>query len=652
MLTGSLLGYDALYHNGSKRNFFSLYHNEFAPAVMLACGHGLVDVREKRFPGLSEFLWFHPQKRANTFQCQQIPAAVSPLQPDGFQRMHSHLLFMVGSWWKMFGVAWNNLYPLLGFFHGLTAMGAFLLLRTTFHPLIATVGGVVITTIHPIYWQVMNFRDYSKIPFIILSLYFMLVLITRPFAFRRHLIYAILAGLLFGLSTGFRIDTLVLLPAMLVAFFVSPGSFWQNMRRKSLSFIVFLVSMAGVGAPVFLTMLDTSGNPSPTMYMGLGNGFSQQLQVHHSLYEVEYQYHDIYLDLQIRDHAWRHDGKQLGVVVANPVGGAVRAGDFFIPDYAQAGEKLFHHTLMFMPADVVTRALASVKVIANSLGYGNMGIIATLLALLLIASRHTRMAFFLMFLLLILAGYPSILFKERHYSHLVIVPIWTLCFYAHIVSTTSLSSIRQFLPSGGKGMLWLVAGFWLPLFLFLQGLRHFQDGEMRSTLQHIVSLEREPLPISKIIPRQDRVLLRLIPSDSPANKVISHYLVMQFDDVHCPVQKLPVAWRYGSTSYSLDRESLLTLPEGGITILTQLFEAPTIQFMGIELNKEHLGCLQSVSLVKNFQHLQVVPTLTLPANWQEIPLYQTIGLDTANHVYSPYLVDTRPNGMLVPGMGL
>lgn len=184
-----------------------LYQN-FAPEVVYAaCGVGFGHPGE--IPAsLHDFLL----ARAPEFDCAVLQDA-PPLQPVGlFTRLQLYLSYALIALWGPPTLRHVDLWPLVGLLGGAYAAGGFALFRLFFERNAALLGGVLIALSPLALTLLISFRDYSKAPFFVWGVVFLICAIRthRP----SHTCgWATLAGLAVGVGIGFRLDLLVLLIA-------------------------------------------------------------------------------------------------------------------------------------------------------------------------------------------------------------------------------------------------------------------------------------------------------------------------------------------------------------------------------------------------------------------------------------------------------
>ena len=118
--------------SGSRPSF---YQEEFAPAVMFACGKGFHNVDwVNHDPALATFLF---QSR-DTLGCGEL-ANIPPVPRDTFQRIGVYLELAVGLTWRVAGVSWGAVAWLNALLAGFFAATVYGVMRLGMRPLAAAI---------------------------------------------------------------------------------------------------------------------------------------------------------------------------------------------------------------------------------------------------------------------------------------------------------------------------------------------------------------------------------------------------------------------------------------------------------------------------------------------------------------------------------
>src|SRR5262245_49245747 len=269
-------------------------------AVMWACGYGWVDPASTP-PTLVSFL-----KGTLNFDCRDLASVGQLDHTSAVINAHLYLGFAVAACWRLLGVSYFSLAPLLGIFYGVYVTGCFVLLRLYIGRWSA-VFATAILAISPIaVIMLRNFRDFSKAPFIIWAI-ILLVLAVREQRPRHLIVIAGIMGLVVGIGMGFRADLrLVALVAIIVLAFGLDRTVLPLRTRLFVLFIFTAVSGV-IGLPA------STKTPGMGLYalQGMAEPFRAFVGVTKPSYDTGYLYFDAYTlasiaaDLRRRDpDAW------------------------------------------------------------------------------------------------------------------------------------------------------------------------------------------------------------------------------------------------------------------------------------------------------------------------------------------------------------
>ncbi|MGY4293473.1 hypothetical protein ACVWXN_001568 [Bradyrhizobium sp. i1.4.4] len=199
-LLGAVLGATVL-HQSSMLYFYQAFMPEM---VYSACGHGFVRSPVTP-PPMVDFLF----GRSSVFDCATI--GIAPEEPAGFFfRAQLYLGWAVSALWRMTSIRYANLWPLVSALVGAYACGCFVLVRLFFARWPAVAGAGLLALSPVMLSMVPYFRDFSKAPFFIWAIAF-LILTMRAELPRMALLWAALSGVTIGLGVGFRSDIFILL---------------------------------------------------------------------------------------------------------------------------------------------------------------------------------------------------------------------------------------------------------------------------------------------------------------------------------------------------------------------------------------------------------------------------------------------------------
>ena len=219
------------------------FYQNFSPEVIYAaCGLGF------KHPGnipaaLQSFLL----AQQSTFDCTQLDPAAA-LQPPGlFARLQLYLSYSIALFWRPPVLAYTDLWPVAAALSGAYASGAYVLFRRFLPRLPAVVGGLLVTFSPLALSLAPSLRDYSKAPFFIWGMVFLICAI-RATTLRQAILSAFAAGLVAGIGIGFRGDVLVLVPAGLISLLVVTR--WSDLRLRVPAMVVLAATSIACAWPI------------------------------------------------------------------------------------------------------------------------------------------------------------------------------------------------------------------------------------------------------------------------------------------------------------------------------------------------------------------------------------------------------------------
>ncbi|KJC42506.1 hypothetical protein UP09_18585 [Bradyrhizobium sp. LTSP885] len=499
----------------------SFFYQAFTPeAVMWACHHGFVYPIDKP-QVLLDFL----SGQLSDFSCQALNSVSQTQEPGLFARLQLYLTVSVAIAWRLLGVSYANLWPVYAVLHGAYAAGCFALLRAFFGRRVAAAAALALSISPVVIGMLFMLRDYSKAPFVIWAIVF-LILAIRTAASWEAIAASGIAGCILGVGTGFRSDVLILLPVGFVFLGVGVKAAAHGWRTR-----VSAVAMFGVGCVVFaapIVGVSFGGGSGMLAMQGATDPFVRFLGIGEAPYGLGWRYSDeltmstIAADLSRNDPNW---GEREG----EPIRGVSQS-------LSRSTDYLFRWA-PFFSADFVTHAIKSVLLIGGfealitpqSLALDPAGsrplwlappIPASLRLLLQLAgaagllvllfrifAKSPRQAGCIAFLFSFLLAYPAIQFSVRHFFHLEILS-W-LGMLSLIVVPTEWKAIT--------GVKWRFSMWIIGIALTCSAgycvLLALQDRVLAQQIAHLLALKREPVVTESERSEGDRVAWRLqIPS--------------------------------------------------------------------------------------------------------------------------------------------
>ncbi|MBX3179169.1 MAG: hypothetical protein KF886_17575 [Candidatus Hydrogenedentes bacterium] len=416
----------------------------FGPSVMLACGQGFVNPKAADVPELAAFL--QPELHRDgpplidAFDCALLPPDLETVPFTGIHRRTWHMFYIAGWVWRVFGVAWSSLTPLYGLLYGLSAAAAYGLFRLLLNrPLALFCAGLFLMS--PVQLHFLpRLRDFAKAPFMLIALFCLVLLLTRPAGWRRALWCGAAAGAAIGLATGFRAEAVmylfVFVPAVLLFY---PGWRPPAMGCRAIAVTAFLICFLLAGWPV-LMKFQTYGERTHPFLMGFAGIYDARLGVDHPAYQVAW------TDLDTEALAMHNAHNRYLDDAAKPI-------IYETPGYEAVGDDYFFRNLLWtLPGDLATRtAAAGLRILdelrPNPEAYMPREITHHLLEpiyaararlmetvfsrtryvalalLLILGAIRPRLGFLALYLAFCLAGMASVQFASRHYFHLEVFPL-------------------------------------------------------------------------------------------------------------------------------------------------------------------------------------------------------------------------------------
>lgn len=411
----------------------------FGSAVMMAAGRGRFNPQVWAVPGLEDFL----HHRTGSFSPASIPAEV-PVNPKSLDDYHRYLIYTVAQVWRVSGIRWTALEPMMAVFLGLTAVLAYGLFRLAMGRGLSVVGALVYTTSPPVLGMLRQARDFSKTPFFLAAFLILGFLVARRRSPRVLLLLSAGLGLVTGVGMGFRQDLLIVLPAaaVVVASCARDGQGRRSLRIGAAAVALLAAGSLATGWPMLLRM-EGGSNPYRPIMQGFSSRHRASAGVRSAAYEPLTCGDDNYVFATAYDYNQR---------VLGPSDSHIGIDS---PEDARAERAWVLRALRTFPADAITRGYGSVL---RTLGFGDvygapsytafsdvmgkiyrpvaswlhwLGPMLAAAVLLLIGARDFWQGGLIAFLLLYFCGATALECELRHAFHLCFIPFWFLGFMLH-----------------------------------------------------------------------------------------------------------------------------------------------------------------------------------------------------------------------------
>ncbi|MBF0624694.1 MAG: hypothetical protein HQL82_07785 [Magnetococcales bacterium] len=666
LLAGAwLAAMEYLQHNGRQHDFIQ---KEFAPAVMVACGRGYINVDRFQVPELEGFLRKGINRTVERFDCSALPADLGAIQQPLNYYNHGTFQYLwrgVGWAWSVVGISWEALYSVQAGFHGLTVLLAYGLFRLGSGPLWSLAGGLFMAFSSQILWGVKSVRDYPKGVFFLALWLIMGWLVKRRHGAAALLILALLGGVLVGIGLGVRKEILVAVPAFIgvLLLFGDSAAGW---RLRALAVALFLGAMLASGWPLF-ELMSRGGTQGNVAVVGQTTNYNRILGLDNPLYEIAREPCDYNGISQIRHHAQRTRGE----ILKRP------DQHGFEPEFYRASARFMEELMREFPADMWMRGLGAVDRLSDKGIVKQGGVLVLLAAIGVTAWISLRQGLFLGLFALLFYAYTFLQFHQRHYFHVLVIPLWVTLMLANALIRGALSwrggrpawlevLLRPAVVNGAAGApaaVWtrgwravLLCGAILGALAFgpLPFLTIWQAGNVGVLVAEVEKAPLEDLPFTETAELPGQVMLRLrdVPRGRQAPEGTDFlkinqlhpewamepepfdYLLLRFRAEQCPRTRIPVTMHHGDPGQK-ERNGdyvpwpfVVPLERGETRFYHPVFnvQRPMLGLAGISLPRDARSCLTQLARVTQAPPLVVLPTLMLPYNWMTLPRRLSFGL--------------------------
>lgn len=622
----------------------AFYQGNFGPAVMMACGYGFTGPRLATVP--ESWRAFFALER-NDFDCADLPRPLV-VEPVTWNGTWYYLYGATALVWRVTGISWTALDGLSAIFGAVVLAVSYGLFRLAAGRVASALVALLLMLLPSNLTQIPGLRDYSKVPFVLVSVWLLAWLVMRPMRRPATLAMAAVFGAVVGLGYGFRTDLMIMVPfGLAVMAFLLPGRLREVWPRNLMAAGTALLAFLIVGWPPLRGLGTTGGCQFHYSLLGSTSPFTRELALETPLYDFGDIFLDTFVDLKVGDYGSR----MMGLPVPN----------LCAPDYDRASGELFFRLAKTFPADLVARAYGSVLVVLRS-GltipnvYGPVAripVLSTLLTWLREQSELThvlgplftaaaigvawtaapRLGIALTLFVLFLAGYPAIEFEPRHWFHLRFIPWWS----ALLVVGATVTRLRQGCD-GWQPEFWRAVAPIVAIVLLMAGalgvVRLYQSRSAAALIRGYLAAPTETLPVSP--PNGSSVKVDWQPVDvalPPAHRS-SDLLVVTIDAAGCaPAGALDVVIRYDRDLVSHDMSSTVTVARGAPAgPPTQLFfpifaqghlDHTYLKFAAIDVPNRTTDCISRVARVADRRALPLWLQVQVPPDWAERPLYQT-----------------------------
>lgn len=624
----------------------SYYQETMAPAVMLACGRGLVSPANPPVPSLDDFL----SRRADTFDCRLAPQPDHTRRLTALQSASRYLLAGVGLAWKISGVSWSGLWWMFGLLYAVTSVMVYCAARCLLGRPMSVVVALACMTSTLQLATLPHLRDYSKAPFFAAMLLAVLAVLTRPLSARALLAWSAAAGAAMGVAVGVRFDITVLLGIYGAAvLFAAPGRFADHWRVRVAAVAVSGAAFVLAGLPV-LRSFELGNNSWHVIILGLAEPHQAALDLHPTPYQLGTLYNDSFVAAVVNS-AWQrtHGTNELLLLDS--------------PGYGAAAGEYFRAIALQFPADLVVRAWAAVIKMFRLPFEGSLALppfipldavigrvfasraaalawvnqlapwIAALpmLALLLLARVNLRAALLGVAACVFLGGLSSMQFQGRHVFHLESLIV--LLFVFALSGAVTLVRQRRF--DAARTQSWWATGVLATLLIVLMvgpawALRAHQQEAVRELFaRYDAAWVSEPMTRTAVA---TTTLLTLPAFMTPlAATLSSHFVGADFGGAACDYDEVSGMIRYRAERAAADFSRPFTVrvaPDGSLTRMWfAVYElGDTVadrryRFAGLEVPTPRASCVAAMGRLSGVDNVPLLIDVTRDERWEETPLY-------------------------------
>jgi len=632
------------------------YQGEFAPAALMACGHGFVNPRlQSPAAGFEALISFLSQQR-DSLQCSELPPSFTSEPPNLFQGTHRYLMMLATAVWMVTGVSWSALSIISAMLAAVTAALVYLLARTSMGRVLAF-AITAIWIMSPLQLeQLPHLRDYAKAPFFMFTLCAVAwIALTRASRGRTVAALAIVGAVL-GLGFGFRTDVVSYLPFVLLAVLAFRPDFDRtDLGTRGLAAAAAMAAFMVVASPI-LAAYQRADNVAHVAMLGLSDPSREWLGLREAPYSFGYLYHDGYLATVIAGYSER-----LGTL-STPLNLAT-------PDYTKWSDEYYRLLIMTFTGDVLIRAWAAVLAVLQLpfhpvnglrpawidpsldamfqvrgallswLGALSPFVAASILA---IGTSVVSMRLFglLVLFAVIVPGMTSLQFQYRHVFHLEVLSLFIYGCLLHFVWKVLRRQKELRPPSIHTAVRATAVATGLAAFVVVPivAARAYQERNVTKLFASYLSAESERIDVAGTPLPEGQVLLAvpLDASEHPAHFVDTNVLSIAVGGEQCDSDRVPLKLQYRAIVPTMDftRQTIVPVPAANGASTRLLFpvyssgarsrDLESLRFAGVELAATDEPCIQSLALFKNPETFPLLLESQLLPQWRQLPLYESL----------------------------
>lgn len=274
----------------SQNNYYTFFYQFFIPeSISWACDKGFFFPESPileygRFATGSVF----------TFDCSVL-SSVKFLDQTGFYyKIQPYLTWLVAICWYIFGASYESLLPISYALYGAYISGVFLLCRQFLNPIFSCAIAIFIAVSPLSAYMAIELRDFSKAPFFIWSLYF-LIKTVRSTNCSHRIFFVTLTSSVIALGYGFRSDLIVMVPFgfVFILTYLLIEYCKSNKRNISQFYIlpIFVLTFVAVAYPIW-SNISFGGYSGTFVMQGMSEPFRIESNISKANYTTGWQYSD------------------------------------------------------------------------------------------------------------------------------------------------------------------------------------------------------------------------------------------------------------------------------------------------------------------------------------------------------------------------
>ncbi|WP_417821172.1 hypothetical protein [Terasakiella sp.] len=645
----------------------SFYQREFTPSVMLACGHGYVNVgKEPSTATLKDFL----AQKSKSYDCSDLEKGYKIEELNLMQRGHYYSMAVVSWVWKISGlISWKALTPYFALTFAFTIVIAYLLFKQFLATYLAYAGAVFLSLSDLLLTHLPHFRDFSKAPTLLVSL-LLCVLLFKANTSKQRALISLTLGVTSGIGIGFRMDILMLIPLIISTIFLFckiPFS------RKGLYERIFLVAIFGVsfkivGWPIFSMLEGHGGNLFHVTLLGLSPFFDKTIGLAGGTTLVEY-YNDVFLQYLVSTF----HSSSFGLLTKLNLGSL---------SYEAASQNYYFLLARLFPADFFLSGLAAIWDTLNLIFNNNADVfhwmplqqstnnlsdglkafvlLTPLFCLVFIKKYGLKAAFFIAVSLGYLCAATSIQYHPRHFfylqitSLLLVLAACQIYFYVIVLCVQKAHKIKTIPSSFNKKVLkaYFLPPIFLAFFIFAAPytiyslLLTYQNHQTVELQRHLLNLPVQEIPYEKVKGKEYVRYVLKEEDNINTNRITGYYLSFDIDKDKCNTNDFRVHLSYKSDiQYFNFSESKNFSGKTTFKVMFPVFSSIDSRFKEIILETEAEKCVTNFSQVKKDGTHYPLLSIAIPTQKDEIkPLQERKFAELFPNYTRPYILLERYNG--------